>query len=129
MLLKVNDNTTIEDLQDKFNECYPHLKIEFFLGHHSLKENRPIEERVRISDISKNYHPGIIELKSWYRAEKVIAEMKHQLGLMAKLYRLQDHHLIPLGKEEQINVNFVSGKTKNSSPTEFQNDEELRLFI
>lgn len=130
MLLKIDDNTTIEDLQDKFNECFPHLKIEFFQGQHALKENKPVQGIVRISDISKNYQTGVIEIKSWYKVEKVLLDIKHQLSLSARVYRLQGQHYVPLNKDEHINTRIVSEKMQETGvETELQNDEEIGLFI
>jgi hypothetical protein len=91
MLLKIDDHKTIEDLQDRFNECFPHLKLEFYSAPH--KWNHPSERSLRlkpqsrIGDIRHNHNSGILEIKSWHKTGKVEQDLHDLFGLNAQIFR------------------------------------------
>jgi hypothetical protein len=132
MILKINGFSTIGQLKDKFNECFPHLKIEFFNGEHDLKNNQPVNDSLHILDISKKHKNGEIEIKSWYKTEKVIHDFKSLFGLLVKIYRLHNNEYVALNNEkllaerEPINLSLHSQK---SIETNSATDEEVKLFL
>jgi hypothetical protein len=89
MLLYINDNKTVGDLQDKFNECFQHLKIEFYDLRHrwgkSTLEGHKIEESKRIGEIRTNHNNGILEIKSSYKTGRVERDFHHQFGLNVQI--------------------------------------------
>src|SRR6478735_6104890 len=92
MLLNINDNKKISDIQDKFNECFPHLKLEFYDKRHkpgqaSWEEQR-IKEDIQVGEIRKKHYSGILEIKSWDKTGEVEQRFKEEYGLYVQIFRL-----------------------------------------
>jgi len=91
MLLTIDDNITISDLQEKFNECFPGLKIEFYSQPHHWKESsiqsEPIDSKKRVGEIRKKHEHGVMEIKSWYQTGRVEQDFKKLFGLNAQIFR------------------------------------------
>jgi hypothetical protein len=92
MLLKVRDTVRILDLKDKFNECFPYLKIEFYNRPHKWKEGTDsiyqYNENELIGNIRKKHDATILEIKSWHRTGDVEQAFKDQLDLNVQVFRL-----------------------------------------
>jgi hypothetical protein len=90
MLLYIDDNKTVGDLEDKFNECFQHLKIEFYDMKHrwgkSTLDEHKIEENRRIGEIRKNHNNGILEIKSYYKTGRVEQDFRHLYGLNVQIF-------------------------------------------
>ena len=58
MTIQINNNTTIEEIKNKFHRYYPFLKLEFYKSSHMLgegSENKDlIKENLQISKIRKD---------------------------------------------------------------------------
>lgn len=91
MLLKIDDNKTIEEVQDKFNECFPQLKLEFYEEPHKWNQKseliHQIKNKYRIGDIRKQHNSGILEIKSWYRTGRVEQDLHDLFGLNVQIFR------------------------------------------
>jgi hypothetical protein len=91
MILPIDDNMTIGDLQDRFNECFPHLKIEFYSHAHHWKESsipsEVIDPSKKIGEIRKNHEHGNLEIKSWYQTGRVEQDFKKIFGLNVQIFR------------------------------------------
>lgn len=131
MILKITENRSIGELQDKFNECFPHLQIAFFKGEHALKINQPVPRSVTIGALSKKHKNEDIEIKSWDKPEKIMHDFKTELGLFVEIFSLQDSKRIPLDKDETL-----CQKTFLFSPSHIAADvdadlaeEEIRLSL
>lgn len=95
MQLEIDDNKTVGDLQDKFNECFPCLRINFFSRAHSWhgrslsKDNIPAN--VTIGNITKKHQHGPLVILSTQRAGDVERAFKQQFGLFVQVcYQLND---------------------------------------
>ena len=91
MKLSIHDSLFVEDLQDRFAECFPGLKIEFYKSPHHWKEGsakeKLIDPKTRLEDIRKNHNTGVMEIKSSYTTGKVEQDLKHIYGLNAQIFR------------------------------------------
>jgi len=89
VLLEIDDNKTIGDLQENFNESFPFLKIEFYdRRYRSIKDYHllfPLASNVRLETIRKKHDPGICTIKSWYRVETVEEDLWNNFGLVARI--------------------------------------------
>lgn len=96
MLIEIDDSKTVSDIQDRFSLCFPFLKIEFYHKPHRWEESSLTANRVDpstvIGEIRKKHHPGILEIKSWYKTGDVEHLFKKLFGLNAQIFRLQDGH-------------------------------------
>ena len=91
MFLQIDDTMTIGEVQDRFAECFPLLKIEFYAKAHKTFEasdGRDVyPSAARLSDIRKNHYAGVLEIKSWYTVAKVEKQLKDIFGLNAQIFR------------------------------------------
>ena len=131
MILNINENRTIGELEDKFNECFPHLQIEFFKGELALKNNHPLERSLRVGSISKKIFNEDIEIKSWDKAGKIMHDFKAQLGLFAEIFSLQDSKRIALDKDEALCQKiFLFSPSHIAADVDADlEEEEIRLSI
>jgi len=133
MILIMNDCITIADLQDKFHNCFPLFKIEFFKGQHALKANKPATGNLTIGDISKKHHSGAIVIKSKDTAEKVVHEFKMQFGLLVQLYQLHNGQYTPMQEHQQLCEEMIpltnSQATTNEKTQYDEGEEEVILSV
>lgn len=108
MLLGINDHKTISELQDKFNECFPHLKIEFYDKRHKIKQASPESQRITedklIGDIRKKHNTGIMEIKSWDKTGDIEQQFKEAYGLFVQIFRQEDGRWIQSAKSDALTL-------------------------
>lgn len=102
MILKILNNSTVDDLQDKFNECFPGHWIAFYDGQHALKNNDPADRFTPITDISFNHQTGELKIYSASEAGKVLVELKKRFGLLARIFHIRNKRLVPLQEDESL---------------------------
>ena len=91
MLLVVDDSMTVGELEDRFSECFPYLKIHFYSKAH--KRFEPTDTRfqyqatMRVGDIRKDFYNKVLEIKSWFTVAKVEHDLKELCGLNAQVFR------------------------------------------
>lgn len=91
MFLQINDEMLVEEVQDRFSECFPLLKIEFYSIPH--KRFEPTDKRYafsgkkRVGNIRKNHSNGVMEIKSWHTVAKVEKGLKDLFGLHGQIFR------------------------------------------
>jgi|SRR3954468_20175057 len=108
MQLSINDNKTLSEIQDKFNECFPHLKLEFYHKRHkqnyaSLEEQR-IKEDLKIGDIRKKHNRGILEIKSWDKTGDVEQRFQEVYGLYVQIFRLENGRWAQSVKTDELTL-------------------------
>jgi len=91
MIIKIHDNLFVEDVQDRFSECFPSLKIEFYKdepeGDKSPKQSGWINPRTRIGDIRNDHTQGTMQIKSTDRTGQVKQWFKNIFGLNVQIFR------------------------------------------
>jgi hypothetical protein len=80
MILMIDDSLTVDDIQDRFNTCFPDLKIEFFAGNITRGVHR-IAPDTRLGVFRNNHLRGALEIKSWETVRKVEIEFRNSFGL------------------------------------------------
>ena len=111
MILYIDDHKTISDLQEKFSECFPSLKIEFYSKRHHYNESSSSEHLISpgeiIGDIRTKHDHGDMTIKSWYSAEIIERDFNEKFGLNPKIFRKENNtwihvsptdHLVPKEK-------------------------------
>jgi hypothetical protein len=106
MNLPISANLRIGDFQNRFQEYFPYLKLEFFNQREGWLED---------ATEGFNYHPSItfskvatkeftadtFEIHPWDRTWKLEEELYHKYGLFAQLYRRrQDDWIQTAGTED-----------------------------
>lgn len=91
MIISIDDNRTIGDLQEKFNESFPLLKIEFYTRPHHWKasslQTELINPSEKIGTVRKRHEHGFLEIKSWYQTGRVEQDFKRLFGLNVQIFR------------------------------------------
>jgi hypothetical protein len=91
MLLKIDDHLTIAEVQERFSECFPFLKLEFFTRGHKLHEASDKKDQYlssqHIGDIRKRHYNGVLEIKSWYTTGRVEQDLKDLFDLNVQILR------------------------------------------
>jgi hypothetical protein len=91
MFLHIHDQLTLGELQDRFADCFPFLKLEFYAVGHKRFEPTDKEHLLnawqRVGEVRKTYQNGALEIKSWYTVARVEKDLKEQYGLNAQVFR------------------------------------------
>ena len=130
MLLEIDDNKRISEIQDKFNECFPYLQVRFY-PHKWQKGAKEYQGERLVGDIRKKHESGILEVKSFYKVNKIETDLKQFFGLNAKIFRIHMDNWIPtslsedLSLQEQINLAQLSIKKDSEIIYPEDYDEEI----
>jgi hypothetical protein len=91
MYLHIHDQLALGELQERFNECFPALKLEFYSESHKRFEpsekQYQLDNKKRVGEVRKVYRNGAMEIKSWYTVARVEKELKEEYGLHAQVFR------------------------------------------
>lgn len=119
MLLEIDDTKRLEDLQDKFNLCFPRLKLEFYSERHRWQELSPPSEflpaRSIVGEVRKIHDPGVLSIHSRDRVGEVEKRFREDFGLNVQIFFNSN------GKWIQ------TGTTDSMTLAELQNRQEGRI--
>ena len=91
MFLKIDDHMTLEEVQERFQECFPFLRIAFYSKGHKkfgISDKRYLYDgKIRLADVRKNHYSGVLEIKSWHTTARIEKELKDVFGLNAQIFR------------------------------------------
>ena len=94
MLLRIHDNLLIEDIQEHFSECFPHLKIEVYSTFYHWKreflQKDLISPKSLIGYIRKIHSGGIMEIKSSDKVGDVEQKLKKMFDLNVQIFRKEN---------------------------------------
>lgn len=117
MLLNIHDNKTIGDLQDKFNECFQHLSLEFYRQRHQWQKASSERDKIspdrKIAEIRTNHNSGILEIKSWYKTGRVEQELRDLFGLYVQIFFLRNNEWVQSVEADDLTLAHLNN-AKNS---------------
>jgi RNase P subunit RPR2 len=94
MLLRIHDNLLIEDIQEHFSECFPHLKIEVYSTPHHWKRGLCkkilLVQKVQLATSGKTHSGGIMEIKSSDKVGDVEQKLKKMFDLNVQIFRKEN---------------------------------------
>ena len=92
MIIEINDDRTLEEINEKFHDFFPFLKIEFFPGPHHWYESSPGEKKLkpglRIGEIRKKHEQGTLTIYSRMRTGDVEQAFHRKYDLNIQIFRL-----------------------------------------
>ena len=110
MFLHISDYMTIEEVQDRFRECFPGLEIHFYASPFNTYTafNLPrLPKTDRIEYIRHYHYNGALEIKSWFSAARVEQELKEMFDLNAGIFRInKSGTLIHVASEDELVPHF-----------------------
>ena len=91
MLLEINDQKSLQALQQEFSRHYPFLKIMFFDKPHGALETsgdkRRLSARLLVGDVRSRHHNGTLEINPLHTAWHIEKLFKDRYGLYMQVYR------------------------------------------
>jgi hypothetical protein len=91
MILKIDDSQTVSDLQEKFSQSFPLLKLEFYAHKHKWKRPSVAKDLIKptatVGSIRKEHDPGLLEIRSSYQTGKVERDFRELFGLHVQIFR------------------------------------------
>jgi hypothetical protein len=118
MTINITDNTRIIDIQKKFRQAYPFLKIEFFDRPHAWSSTVGKAHRydpeftIRfIQKIKKNY---CLELHPWEKVGSVEEHFSQLFGLYPQVYRRNAYSWIETAGTDELSLDEQNGIGKKS---------------
>jgi hypothetical protein len=91
MYLQINDTMSVEEVQDRFNECFPFLRIAFYSKPHEPYEGSDKKYQYggkeQIGNIRKKHVNAALEIKSWDTTAQVEKGIKKMFGLNTQIFR------------------------------------------
>ena len=91
MFLHIHDQLTLGELQERFKDCFPSLKLEFYSESHkrfeASEQQSQLDSGKRVGEVRKLHKNGSMEIKSWYTVSRVEKALKDEYGLNAQVFR------------------------------------------
>lgn len=91
MELIINDDVYIETIQEKFNRCFPFLKLEFFSKKHKKGEgtskNNLQKAGSKIADCRKIKRSGVIKISGREKVAELEQMFQDSFGLSVQVFR------------------------------------------
>ncbi|MGV3656591.1 MAG: hypothetical protein ACO1NX_01505 [Chitinophagaceae bacterium] len=126
MILSINDNKFIIDLQEKFSECFPYLKIEFY-SRPCVPPKMPVFNQVlpgtlKLSDVRKSHEPGLMDIKSYFKTGQVEQDFRQLFGLNVQILRKENNnwikttHTKSLTLQQQSQIAELATLTRRQQP-------------
>lgn len=130
MILEIDDMKTIGDIQDRFQECFPLLKIEFYpTDHHWLPSAQPLPSELSLAAIRSRHEPGLMDIKSISKVYAVCKELKKRFGLNVHVFRQHQMQWIPadgdLTLKEQSELSALSNEKNDQMINEIGKDNDI----
>lgn len=133
MIIYISDERTLQDINEKFREFFPYLRIDFFSGPHHWNEASPDSKKLdpimRVGDVRKKHPHGPLEIKSWFRTGDLEQELREKFGLHIQVCRLIGTKWVQtvgtdkltLGEQNEIGKRTASEQHLADSHTEREN--------
>ncbi|MBD0276641.1 MAG: hypothetical protein ICV81_01565 [Flavisolibacter sp.] len=123
MILHIDDRQLIADLQDRFSDCFPFLKIEFYTKSHHWKEGTPDEYLIpasrTIGSIRKIHYAGDMTIKSWYTTGEVEKAFKNTFGLNVQIFRNENGEWVQTSATDGYSLKQQSDLARYATYTVF----------
>lgn len=117
MLLEIDDDKTLGDLQERFNLCFPNLKIEFCKHRHHWQELSDPEEflssRLAAGVVRKIHDPGVLVIYSNDKVGEVERRFSEDFGLHAQIFFNSGGRWIQTGTTDSLSLASLQHRQEN----------------
>ena len=92
MFLHISDQMTVEEVQERFHDCFPNLKLFFYsVPYRNTPDSGDsflLNRNDRLEYVRHYHYNGALEIKSWFLAAKVKRDLKELFDLNAHIFRI-----------------------------------------
>jgi len=119
MIIEIDDSKTIDDIQEKFNDFFPFLKMEFYKHPHRWSEGSVTEEtfpgNTSIGEIRKNHVHGDMKIYSWQKTGSVEQEFRNRFGINVQIFRLHGNTWVQTAGTDDLSLHEQNETGMNAS--------------
>ncbi len=91
MLINIDDSLSLSQIQEKFSQRYPYLKIEFFSQPHDIhrgsRKEHMINKDALIKDCRKKHNHGNLEIHPYNSVAHLEKNFEDIFGLYVQVFR------------------------------------------
>ena len=130
MEIKISADTKFNDVQEKFTEVFPFLKVEFYKEKYSENEvstkDRIAAEKI-ISEQVKSFKEESIDITSSHTVAALEKEFYEKFGITMQVSRKSGNIWIETSKTDDRTLESQNelGKTMSSDPSDILVEDEL----
>mgnify|MGYP001088076428 CR=1 FL=1 len=130
MKFQIDNDTKIIDVQKRFNEVYPFLKVEFYKRGYSEKKVSAFKDRISpdkiISAEVKSFQPGNIDINRHRTVSALEKEFYEKFGITMQVSRKSGKMWIETSKTDDRTLKAQNqlGKTMSSPQNVILPEEE-----
>jgi len=131
MKLQINNDTKFIEVQKRFNEVYPFLKVEFYKRDYSEKKVSAFKDRISpekiISAEAKSFQPGNIDINRHRTVSAFEKEFYEKFGIAMQVSRKSGKIWIETSRTDDRTLKAQNqlGKTMSSPQPVILPEEEV----
>lgn len=131
MKLQIDTETKIRDLQKKFTEVYPFLKVEFYKEQHAEKKVSAIKDRISpdkiISELVKSFKAESVHINRHRTVAALEKDFYEKVGVAMQVSRKSGNIWIETSKtdDKTLRTQNQLGKTMSSQRVGILSDVEF----
>ncbi|HPH84037.1 MAG TPA: hypothetical protein PLC48_01210 [Ferruginibacter sp.] len=108
MIIEIDDTKIIGDVQDKFNEFFPYLQLEFYHEPHhwyeGSEERNSIPADSKLGEVRKIHEHGDLEIHSWTKTGDLEEQLKKHFGLFVQVLRRQGDEWLQTIRTDKLSL-------------------------
>lgn len=119
MHIEINDNTSLMEIRDVFNNYYPYLQINFYRKAHKKYEASPekdlIDPHQTVGQLKKTHVSGLFEMTPKYKVSDVEKEFMVRFGLSVQILRMDQDKWVQTTGTDDFTLREMNELSRNSS--------------
>ena len=119
MYIEINDNTTLREIQQVFNNFYPYLQINFYRKAHKKYEASSDKDLIdpdqTVGQLKKTHVSGLLERAPKYKVSDVEKEFMVRFGLSVQVLRMDRDNWVQTTGTDDFTLKELNELSRNSS--------------
>ena len=131
MKIQIGTETTFKDVQEKFTEVYPFLKVEFYKEKYAEMKVSAIEDRISldkiISEVVKSFKAEVVDINNHRTVAEFEIEFYEKFGIVMQVSRKSGNIWIETSKTDDRTLKMQNemGDTMSSPQVSSLPEEEF----
>ncbi|MBL7740858.1 MAG: hypothetical protein JNK14_16680 [Chitinophagaceae bacterium] len=119
MHIEINDNTTLQEIQQTFSDFYPWLRIGFYNKAHKKYEGSEITNLLgsgnSVGDVKRTHVSGLLEIRPSYKVEEVEREFQERFGLSVQVMMKEKGQWVQTTGTDILTLKDINQLSRNAS--------------